>query len=49
MWEAMSALQSFENQTEKAALANDLFGRSASECHLSKRIPGKGFMAVHSE
>lgn len=31
MWEAMSALQSMENQTEKAALANDLFGRSGSE------------------
>lgn len=31
MWEAMSALQGMENQTEKAALANDLFGRSGSE------------------
>lgn len=31
MWEALSALQSLENQTEKAALANDLFGRSGSE------------------
>ena len=31
MWEAMSALQSMENQTEKAALANDLFGRSGTE------------------
>lgn len=31
MWEAMSALQSMENQTEKAAIANDLFGRSGSE------------------
>lgn len=31
MWEAMSALQGMENQTEKAALATDLFGRSGSE------------------
>lgn len=31
MWEAMSALQAMENQTEKAALATDLFGRSGSE------------------
>ena len=31
MWEALSALQAVENQTEKAALANDLFGRSGSE------------------
>ena len=31
MWEAMSALQGMENQTEKAAIANDLFGRSGSE------------------
>lgn len=31
MWEAMQALQNMENQTEKAALANDLFGRSGSE------------------
>ena len=31
MWEAMSALQAVENQTEKAALATDLFGKSGSE------------------
>lgn len=31
MWEAMNALQNMKNQTEKAALANDLFGRSGSE------------------
>ena len=31
MWDAMSALQGMENQTEKAAIANDLFGRSGSE------------------
>lgn len=31
MWETMTALQNMENQTEKAALANDLFGRSGSE------------------
>lgn len=31
MWEVMSALQGMENQTEKAALATDLFGRSGSE------------------
>lgn len=31
MWESMEALQGMENQTEKAALANDLFGRSGSE------------------
>lgn len=31
MWEAMSALQKMENQTEKAALATDLFGRSGTE------------------
>lgn len=31
LWEAMSALQGMENQTEKAALANDLLGRSATE------------------
>lgn len=31
MWEALDALQKMENQTEKAALANDLFGKSGSE------------------
>ncbi|MGN1120792.1 MAG: hypothetical protein ACI4RV_00415, partial [Eubacteriales bacterium] len=31
MWETMSALQSLENKTEKARLANELFGRSGSE------------------
>lgn len=31
MFEAMSALQGVENQTEKAALATQLFGRSGSE------------------
>ena len=31
MWDCLSALQGMENQTEKAALANDLFGRSGSE------------------
>lgn len=31
MWEAMSALQGMENQTEKARLATQLFGRSGTE------------------
>ena len=31
MWETMNALQGMENQTEKAALANDLLGRSGTE------------------
>lgn len=31
MWEAMEALQGMKNQTEKAAIANDLFGRSGTE------------------
>lgn len=31
MWEAMSALQSCENQTQKAALAVDLFGKAGTE------------------
>ena len=31
MWEAMTALQGMENQTEKSAIATDLFGRSGSE------------------
>lgn len=31
MWEALSALQSCENQTEKAALAVDLFGKAGTE------------------
>lgn len=31
LWESLSALQNMENQTEKAALATDLFGRSGSE------------------
>ena len=31
MWEAMTALQGMENQTEKAALATDLFGKAGSE------------------
>ena len=31
MWETMDALQRMENQTEKAALANDLLGRSGTE------------------
>ena len=31
MWDCLNALQGVENQTEKAALANDLFGRSGSE------------------
>lgn len=31
MWETMQALQNMENQTEKAALATDLLGRSGSE------------------
>ena len=31
MWEAFSALQGMENQTEKARLATELFGRSGTE------------------
>lgn len=31
MWEAFSALQSMEDQTKKAALANDLFGKAGTE------------------
>lgn len=31
LWETISALQAMDNQTEKAAIANDLLGRSASE------------------
>ena len=31
MWEAMLALQSCENQTQKAALAVDLFGKAGTE------------------
>ena len=31
MWEAMEALQGMDNQTEKARLATELFGRSGSE------------------
>ena len=31
MWETLSALQSMENQTEKARLATELFGRSGTE------------------
>ena len=31
MWDVMAALQSMDNQAEKARLANELFGRSGSE------------------
>ncbi len=31
MWEAFGALQSMENQTQKAALASDLFGKAGTE------------------
>lgn len=31
MWEVMNALQAMDNQTEKARLATELFGRSGSE------------------
>lgn len=31
MWETMAALQSLDNQTEKARLATELFGRSGTE------------------
>lgn len=31
MWETLSALQNMENQTEKARLATELFGRSGTE------------------
>lgn len=31
MWETMSALQAMDNQTEKARLATELFGRSGTE------------------
>lgn len=31
MWDTFTALQNVENQTEKARLANELFGRSGSE------------------
>ena len=31
MWETLSSLQSMENQTEKARLATELFGRSGTE------------------